>query len=329
MGEKMTGKRSRVGFGSTYMRGSVSGEFGGIDSILGGQVWRVKPDKDAQSKTPCLWMQSGVVKFKSCNNYYDCTSCKYDQGMMRQVQKGKQISWQTAMRRKPDIHRTCRHSMTNRIAHRLCAYDYQCGHCDFDQFFEDVWSPSIGGHRCEVAQVRGFDVPYDHYFHQGHTWARIESGGLIRIGLDDFASKVLGRADAMDLPLLGATFDQSQPSCGLKRDKHAAELLSPVGGVVTAVNGNMLENPAAVEGSPYEEGWLYTLHTPNVKKSMDTLMDSTASMKWISTEVDCLERMIEDVAGPLAADGGLLTSDIYGALPSLGWDNLVNTFLKK
>jgi hypothetical protein len=38
--------------------------------------------------------------------------------------------------------------------------------------------------------------------------------------------------------------------------------------------------------------------------------------------------MIEDVAGPLAADGGYLAEDIYGNMPELGWNNLTKTFLK-
>jgi hypothetical protein len=38
--------------------------------------------------------------------------------------------------------------------------------------------------------------------------------------------------------------------------------------------------------------------------------------------------MIEDVAGPLAADGGYLADDIYGNLPDLGWKNLAQKFLK-
>ena len=41
----------------------------------------VKPDKKAKAANPCLWMQAGVVKFKNCDNYYDCTTCKYDHAM--------------------------------------------------------------------------------------------------------------------------------------------------------------------------------------------------------------------------------------------------------
>ncbi len=121
-------RRSSVGFGSTYRKGQGQdlGSNQAIGSVVGGQVWLVKPDKKAKASTPCLWMQAGVVKFKNCDNYYDCTTCKYDHAMESKAAKGKQRTWQDAMRRLPDMDRVCRHSLTNRIDRRACAYDYQC-----------------------------------------------------------------------------------------------------------------------------------------------------------------------------------------------------------
>ena len=45
------------------------------------------------------------------------------------------------------------------------------------------------------------------------------------------------------------------------------------------------------------------------------------------TMKQAMEQMIEEVAGPLPADGGHLAKDIYGNLPALGWDKLTRTFL--
>ena len=75
-------QRSHVGMGSTYRKGNAQdlGSQQEIGSVMGGQVWLVKPDKKAKAANPCLWMQAGVVKFKNCDNYYDCTTCKYDAG---------------------------------------------------------------------------------------------------------------------------------------------------------------------------------------------------------------------------------------------------------
>lgn len=44
-------------------------------------------------------------------------------------------------------------------------------------------------------------------------------------------------------------------------------------------------------------------------------------------EIDRLYQVIEDEAGPLAADGGQLGTDIYGNIPQVGWNRLVRRFL--
>jgi len=323
-------KRDRLGIGTSYRRGNSQdlGRKSEIGTVLGGQVWMIKPDKNAGTANPCLWMESGVVAFKNCNNFYDCTTCKYDLGMNKKVENGKQISWQDAMRKKPGMERTCRHSLTNRIAKRSCAYDYECSTCDFDQFFEDVWSTKTKSIPNETQQVKGFDMPVGYYFHNGHTWARIESGGCIRVGMDDFSLKLLGKADAFDLPLMGKELDQNNPGWGLTRKENTADVLSPVDGVIVDVNPRLRERPDLANREPYGEGWLFTVRTPSVKGTAKKLMAEAESLDWMNGEVTTLEKMIEDVAGPMAVDGGFLADDIYGNLPSLGWTSLTRAFLK-
>ena len=323
-------KRSRVGYGSAYQRGSARGRGTAheLEAVLGGQTWMVTPDKTAKVENPCIWMQARVVAHKGCNNFYDCTTCRYDRGMKMQVTRGKQISWQDAMRRRSEMNRVCRHSLTGRIQHRVCAYDFECGTCDFDQFFEDVWTHKTETHPVESQRVRGFEVPFGYYYDNGHTWARIESGGTIRVGMDDFALKVLGAADAYDLPLMGKELTHGEAGWGLRRKDQQADVLSPVSGVIVEVNAGVRANPSASNRDPYGGGWLFVVHSPEIKKTMEPLMATAESLNWMNHEVHHLEEMIESVAGPLAADGGYLTDDIYGAMPSIGWDNLTHAFLK-
>jgi len=329
---KQTGKsqRSQVGFGTTYQKGTEGtiAPQEGIKAVLGGQVWLVKPDKNTEIDNPCLWMQAGVIKNKDCSNFYDCTTCKYDKGMIKAEEKGKRISWQDAMRKRAAMNRICRHSLTNRIERRVCAYDYECASCDFDQYFEEVYSQKAKSMPIAVQKVKGFAVPESYYFHNGHTWARIESGGNIRIGLDDFSLKLLGKADALDLPLMGKELKQGKVGWGLKRKDNLADLLSPVDGVIMEVNHQVRQNPEIANREPYGAGWLFTVRNPDLKATIENLMATTESLTWMNGEVTELEKMIEGVAGPLAADGGLLQEDIFGNLPALGWDKLTKTFLR-
>jgi glycine cleavage system H lipoate-binding protein len=273
-------------------------------------------------------MQAGAVKFKNCTNFYDCTSCTYDHAMSEKVKTGKQVSWQAAMRLRPEMHRACRHALTGRFPKRACAYNYECVTCDFDQFFEEVWSVQTAAAPAEVLRIQGYDVAMDHYFHEGHTWARIESGGAIRVGMDDFALKLLGIADGYDLPLMGKELNPGKPSWGIKRREKTADVLSPLGGVILEVNPRVRETPATANHEPYGGGWLFLVHTPDIKNALKPLMTDQQSVGWLNGEVVRLEQMIEEVAGPLAADGGHFAEDIYGRLPSLGWERLTKAFLR-
>ena len=323
-------QKRRFSYGGSHRMGSehdLSTE-SEIGSVYGGQVWMFKPDRQVKIDNPCIWMQAGVARNKNCNNFYDCTTCKYDLGMQKRVADGKQTSWQDSMRRRPDIHRTCRHSLTHRIDNRICSFNYNCSRCDFDQSFEDVWNAKTKSIPFEMQTVKGFDVPMDYFFHNGHTWARVESGGYIRIGLDDFSLKLLGKADALNLPLMGKELDKDNVGWGLRRKENHADVLSPVDGVIVEVNSKVRENPELANREPYGDGWLFMVRTPDIKSAAKKLMTDTESLNWINSEVNQLEGMVEEVAGPLAADGGYLQNDIYGNLPDLGWQKLTKTFLK-
>src|SRR5512134_2298125 len=47
-----------------------------------------------------------------------------------------------------------------------------------------------------------FQVPAGVHLHPGHTWARLEADGLVAVGADDFAHKLVGPA-RVRLPALG------------------------------------------------------------------------------------------------------------------------------
>ena len=53
------------------------------------------------------------------------------------------------------------------------------------------------------AFVAGFEVPENVRFHAGHTWALAESRELVRVGMDDFASKLVGKIESITLPQRG------------------------------------------------------------------------------------------------------------------------------
>lgn len=288
-----------------------------------GNVWKATKDTGSH---PCIWMQAGVTAKKNCNHYYDCTTCKYDAAMAKAATAGKHITWQNAMRKRDANDRICRHALTGRADMRPCPMNYNCDHCEFDQMFEEAICQATGN-AVGTTDVKGFKLADGYYFHSGHTWASIESGGVIRVGMDDFAFKVLGGPDGFDLPLVGQELNMDKTGWGMRVKDNQTDVRSPINGVITRVNLPVNKTPGKTEEAPYQDGWLFTVHNSDIKDAVKPLMADDDSVQWLDGEVTTLEGMIEEITGPMATDGGLLTRNVYGNLPGLGWNRLCRTFL--
>ncbi|MBW1981828.1 MAG: hypothetical protein JRJ12_11465 [Deltaproteobacteria bacterium] len=303
-----------------------------------GKAARFKAVPNGDGK--CIWMEAGVIDFKLCNNHFNCHTCAFDRAMRETANKnvaarlqgleprGKKahiIPWQETMKKRTGTHRKCRHTLSGRAPFRLCPYDYECHQCQFDQMLEDGWELQIPYYLEQVPQVEGYGLPEGHFFHLGHTWARIEQGGRIRIGLDDFSMKVFGPVDALDLPLTGEELKFSEAGLGFKREGKIASVLAPLSGVVTAVNYQITKQPEVVKEEPYNDGWLAVLDPTEMKKNLKDLLFGRESTEWIKEEHVKLIELVSEV-GVTYADGGPI-EDVVGRVPDLSWDTLTRSFL--
>ena len=52
----------------------------------------------------------------------------------------------------------------------------------------------------EPVWVAGYQLPESLHYHPGHTWASVQDGDTVAVGMDDFARRLLGPARAVALP---------------------------------------------------------------------------------------------------------------------------------
>lgn len=290
---------------------------------------------------PCIWMQAGVVRKKHCRIEYDCGACRFDRALRRVVRENEAIrqaggapegkrgglrAWQDNLNERPAGKRPCLHHMKDRIDFKLCTNEYRCGNCEFDQFFYDQYTVHAVVRPVAELDVGGVKIPQGFYLHRGHAWVKIEENATVRIGLDDFAWRLLGPPDRVAAPLVGKTVDQNRPAIELRRGPKRATVLSPVSGVVTDINPRLRERGGIAHASPYTDGWILRVHSNRLRTELKKLTIAEETQRFLVEEVDRLYALIEDVA-PLAADGGQIGPDLYGNLPALGWEKLTRLFL--
>ena len=67
----------------------------------------------------------------------------------------------------------------------------------------------------------------------------------------------------------------------------------------------------------------------DLRKNLKNLFYGTESLAWIDDEATRLNTLLSEETGySMAATGGEAVRDIYGAVPNVGWDRLVNSFLR-
>lgn len=202
-----------------------------------------------------------------------------------------------------------------------------CHQCSFDELLEEQFDFFLAPGRPKVQEVFGIAVPTTSFLHRGHTWVALENAGRVRIGLDDFAQKVLGPPDKIRLPHIGEEIQTDEPVLTLSRQRHKAAVLAPLDGIIEAVNPQVRKRPGLVHDDPYGEGWLLVVSPTNLKTDLEKMLFGQCNVAWMEHESHRLLGMLESAVGVTLPSGGVIIDDVFGAYPQLGWKRLTQEFL--
>jgi glycine cleavage system H lipoate-binding protein len=169
---------------------------------------------------------------------------------------------------------------------------------------------SVAGHARETVRM-----PKSVFFHPGHTWARIQDGDNLEVGVDDFVQKALGGIDSLQLPMVGEFVRQGDPVITLHHGNRHVALVAPASGYVRAINRDAVENPRLVSENPYREGWLMMVEPAELAANLSLLHVAESAVTWIKEEV---KRFREFLAGSIAQPATVGESMLDGGVPVSG-----------
>jgi glycine cleavage system H protein len=180
--------------------------------------------------------------------------------------------------------------------------------------------------RPQPGLVGGFRVPENLRYHPGHTWALNESPSLVRVGMDDFASKLTGKVERISLPQRGQWIRQGQKICTLHRDGTTVDMVSPIEGSIADINDAIVQDPKLVLHEPYGEGWLVTVQSPDAKTNFRNLLTGSLARWWTEESASRLQRKLPVALGALAQDGGVAVDDLASQMPDQQWAQIAKEF---
>ena len=184
--------------------------------------------------------------------------------------------------------------------------------------------------------VGGFKVPEHLRYHPGHTWALSESPSLVRVGMDDFASKLIGKVEHIALPQRGQWIRQGQKICTIQREGAAVDMVSPIEGSVADINESLAANPELACNDAYGDGWLVTVQSPDAKTNFRNLLGGAMARWWTEESASRLQKKMPALAGAmfsgavplgaLAQDGGVALDNVTAQIPGDKWAVLAKEF---
>lgn len=132
-----------------------------------------------------------------------------------------------------------------------------------------------------------FRVPKDKgfYFNENDVWAYIV-GNKARIGVTDFVQKSLSDIMFFTPPAIGNEIEQFEEAGSIESGKAVFEIVSPVGGTITAINEKLLEAPELINQNPFEQGWIAEMELSDFESDKDLLHDFAGYFPILKRKVD-------------------------------------------
>jgi len=179
----------------------------------------------------------------------------------------------------------------------------------------------------EPVFVAGYQLPEALHYHRGHTWARVVGPDTVVVGVDDFARRLTGRADAVETPAPGARVEQGGPAFKIGREGRETSVVSPVAGEVVEINPALESDPSLATSDPYGRGWLVKIRSSALTTNLRNLFSGALARRWTEDARGELELRLMALSGSVLQDGGAPAADFAEHLDDATWKSLTATFL--
>lgn len=130
--------------------------------------------------------------------------------------------------------------------------------------------------------IQGYHIPDDLMYTKEHEWAK-EEGGIIRVGITDYAAKTLNDVVYVAPPKLNDRVEQMKSMGTVESIKAVSEVYSPISGTVTNINSQLDSHPELVNKSPYGDGWLVEVKPSNYGSEKKALLDAKGYAAHLAT----------------------------------------------
>ena len=107
-------------------------------------------------------------------------------------------------------------------------------------------------------------------YSKSHEWLRYD-GDEVYIGITDFAQESLGDLVFINLPEVGDEVCLGESFADVESVKAVSDVISPVTGVVSEINEDLLDTPEDINSDPYESWFIKVKDITETEELLDNV----------------------------------------------------------
>lgn len=177
-----------------------------------------------------------------------------------------------------------------------------------------------------------FSIPGGVLISQSHCWAGLSQDGTVKVGLDDFAKKLIGSVDGIEFPNVGMEVKAGQPLFKIRQKNRSAQFQSPVSGRVVKVNPVLGEDLPALEVTPYHDRWICVIESDNLDAELGALKIGKSAVALFQEDLErfraAMKELVKGGAGKACPDDALYIGEL-AHLDDAQWEKIVKDFFRR
>ena len=117
------------------------------------------------------------------------------------------------------------------------------------------------------------NIPLELKYAASHEWVRVESDGIVTVGITEHAQDLLGDMVFVELPDVDDTISVGDDVAVAESVKAASDIYAPISGTVVEINEALEDSPELVNSDAFGEGWLFKVKLDDAGE-LDSLLDA-------------------------------------------------------
>ena len=178
-----------------------------------------------------------------------------------------------------------------------------------------------------------FVIPGGAFISEGHCWLTLEPDGSVRVGIDDFAKKLLGKIDDIEFPNLGMSVKAGQSLFSIRLGTRTIAFEAPISGRVTKINKYLSEHLESLDATPYGQNWICIIDGDDFDGELTKLKIGKSAVNFYQTEIDRFMASVKESRRSAAGSEENVPESLHlGHMESLKdseWNEIANKFFRR